>query len=73
MVLEMYLQGRFLGVGLVGRRVNACVVLLGIAKFPSRRVVLSRVLIRDANTAFQLPETPVLERFARLAVTEDFH
>ena len=55
--------------------------MLCIAKFPSRRLVPARILIRNANTDFfflmdvwtaewvLLPELPVLDGLVRLAVT----
>lgn len=38
LLLEVYILAKFLEVGLVGQKVNACVVLLASAKFPSIRV-----------------------------------
>lgn len=51
-LLEMYPQGRFLEVGLLSRKVNARVLLLGITSISLQKVCAICVLTRDAKTDF---------------------
>lgn len=45
--LEVYLQGRVLEVGMVGQMRSACIVLLGILKYPSVGVL--QIFIPTSN------------------------
>lgn len=51
-LLEAYLQGRFLEVEFLGRKVSAYAVLLSVASFPSRRLIPTCIPTRNVQGAY---------------------
>lgn len=54
-MLEVYLSGKFLDRGLLGRKVNAFVVFLHVTRFLSQKAVLICILIRSICECLFLP------------------
>lgn len=60
-LFKLYLQGKFSEVGLFSQKVNSCIVLLNIAKFPSVRTVPFAFPSAIYDSAYLSTASPAVE------------